>query len=319
MRASIWLVAICVACRTTAPPLNALRPAGDRTDDGSGVLARASTDLRQLAVVDSSAEPVASPSDSRNPWQTASADTGGITYGNYQPPPLPSGPPPATPYVTTSGPPARTTGTIAGTVRWTGTVPTVVTTPCGPWSSVNVGARNGLGRVVVSIDKPTRVHDAALTENDFEQRAVKVGCSVQPQLLVAGRNHEIWFATDGASAQLDVRGAAPAAVALAPFGAALLAPQGEFITVTQAGMLPGFIRVVDTPLYAATDDNGAFVLENVVAGTYELRFWHAPIVTFEHGRPTWGPPLEVRRQVTVRSGTVVSVTVELGSANTAAK
>lgn len=318
MRASIWLVAIWAGCRTAPPPLNALRPAGDRTDDGSGVLARASTDLRQLAVVDSSAAPVASAADGRNPWQAGSPATGGITYGSYQPPALPDDPPVAAPYGTVSGPPARTTGTITGIVRWTGAVPAVVATPCGPWSSVRLGARNGLGSVVVSIEKPTRVHDAALPEYDFEQRATKAGCSVQPQLLVAKRNHEIWFATDAASAQLDVRGATPSTVALGPFGATMLQPQREFITVAQAGMMPGFVRIVDTPLYAATDDNGAFVLENVVPGTYQLRFWHPPIVTVEHGQVTWGPPLEVQRHVSVRAGGVANLTVELGSANRAA-
>ena len=319
MRASFWLVAICVGCRTASPAINALRPAGDRTDDGSGLLARASTDLRQVAVVDSSAEPVASPSDGRNPWQSERAENGGVTYGNYQPPALPESPPVATPYRIVSGPPARTTGTIAGTVRWIGAAPAPLFTSCGPWSPVRLGARNGLAGVVVSIDKPLQVHDDALAESDFEQRATKVGCSVQPRLLVAGRNHEIWFATDGAGSQLDVRGGVPATKTLAPFGATLLAPQGDLITVTQPGMLPGFIRVVDTPLHAETDDNGAFVLEMVVAGTYELRFWHAPLVAFDHGQPQWGPPLEVRRQVTVRAGAVVNVTVDVGSANHAAK
>ena len=42
---------------------------------------------------------------------------------------------------------------------------------------------------------------------------------------------------------------------------------------THAWML-GFIHVFDHPFFAVTDENGAFTLSGVPAGTYTLKVWH---------------------------------------------
>ncbi len=309
------------SCGRPRRQINALRRAGDRTDDGTGQLAQASTDLRQLVV-----EPIASDAqpeqrdpgnrrrldDGRNPWATDG--TGGVTYGNYQTPQLRAGAVVAPRYRVVDGDAAKVTGTIVGTVRWLGAPPTPLVTACRAQVVVRRGPGEVLGGVVVSIDAPAQVFRDMVPSMEFEQRMDRVGCVMQPQLLVMRPVGETWLGNDESATPFIVDGAATTAVTLAPFAATLVSPTAELLTISSSGVVPGFVRVMDTPLLSITDDKGRFVLEHVVPGSYQVRFWHPPIVEQVAGQLRWGRPLEVRRQVTVRAGTVVEVTVALGRA-----
>ena len=309
------------SCGHPRRQINALRRAGDRTDDGTGQLAQASTGLGQLV-----AEPIAGDAQpeqpdpgtrrrgdvARNPW--AADGTGGVTYGNYRTPELRAGAVVAPRYRIVDGDAAKVTGTIVGTVRWRGVLPTPLVTTCGAQAVVRRGPGEVLGGVVVSIDAPAQVFRDVVPLMEFEQRMDRVGCVMQPQLLVMQPAGETWIGNDESAAPFTVDGGAATAVTLAPFAAAPVSPTAELLTISSPGVVPGFVRVMATPLLSITDDKGRFVLEHVVPGSYQLRFWHPPIVELVAGQLRWGRPIEVRRQVTVRAGTVVDVTVALGRA-----
>lgn len=316
------------SCSPPRQPLNALRRAGDRTDEGTGLLARASTDLTQFVDGD---DPGGEPGrrepdqraelararsvDDRNPWDTDGS--GGVTYGNYRVPPLRrggAGSPPG--YRIVDGDAKKVTGTIVGVVRWRGALPKPWVTACGTsYGVIQHGPGTGLAGVVVSIDAPTQVFRDMVPTVEFEQRLDRVGCVMQPHVVVARPAGEVWIGNDGnasGATPFTVDGGAPGALPLAAFAAALVTPTAALLTISSPGVVPGFVRVMDTPLHAMTDDKGGFVLDHVMPGTYQLHVWHPPLVELVAGQLRWGRPLEVRRQVTVRAGAVVEVTVAVG-------
>ncbi len=317
------LASLGTSCGQPRQPLNPLRRAGDRTDDGTGVLAQASTDLSQLVADRESAHRAPTQRADRNrsidaeapnPWDSDEGE--GRSYGNYLVPKLLRGEVTAPGYRVVAGDAAKTTGTIVGSVRWRGALPLPLVTACGTTHApVRRGPGNVLGGVVVSIAAPTRVFYDNVPTVEFEQRIDRVGCVMQPQLLVIRPAGETWIGNDVSTTPFTINGSEPTALNLAPFAAALVTPTAELTTILSPGMVPGFIRVLDTPLLSITDDKGRFVLEHVVPGTYQLHFWHPPIVELVAGQLRWGRPLEVRQQVTVRAGAVVVVTVALGRAD----
>lgn len=56
------------------------------------------------------------------------------------------------------------------------------------------------------------------------------------------------------------------------------------------GML-GYLRVVDTPLFAGSDESGKLLIEDIVPGTYTMKIWH----------PDLGTQI-VEKSVTLKSG-----------------
>lgn len=313
------------SCGHPRRQINALRRAGDRTDDGAGQLAHASTGLDLLVAApipgegpDAQRDPGARRrlDDGRNPWD--SDGTGGFTYGNYRTPPLRADTAFVPGYRVVDGDATKVTGRIVGTVRWLGASPAPLVTACGTTEQVvRRGPGEVLGGVVVSIDAPTQVFRDVVPSMEFEQRMDRAGCVMQPQLLVMRPAGETWIGNDESATPFIVDGSAVKAVTLAPFAAALVSPTAELLTISSPGVVPGFVRVMATPLLSITDDKGRFVLEHVVPGTYQLRFWHPPIVEQVAGQLRWGRPIEVRRQVTVRAGAVVEVTVGLGRGSVA--
>ena len=330
------------SCSPPRPPLNTLRRAGDRTDEGTGVLARASADLTQFfggsgLGDESSGEPgsreLAQQLDQRseqpaelgrtrsvadrNPWDTD--ESGAASYYNYRVPQLRRGDAGTTPgYQMVDGDAKKITGTIVGVVRWRGALPKPWVTACGTTHAViQHGPGTGLAGVVVSIDAPTQVFRDMVPTVEFEQRMDRVGCVMQPQVLVTRPAGQVWIGNDGnaaAATPFTVDGGAPGALPLAPFDAALVTPTAALLTISSPGIVPGFVRVMDTPLHAMTDHKGGFVLRHVMPGTYLLHVWHPPLVELVAGQLRWGRPLEVRRQVTVRAGALVEVALTVGRA-----
>ena len=95
---------------------------------------------------------------------------------------------------------------------------------------------------------------------------------------------------------------------------------GVVMAVCDAGhpWMSAYIIVSDHPYYALTDDKGNFVLENVPAGTYEVKMWHEGVrvagVEYEHDKPkkyTFEEPYVSEQKVTLKEGETQSVDFEL--------
>jgi len=73
--------------------------------------------------------------------------------------------------------------------------------------------------------------------------------------------------------------------------------------------MSAFVVVVEHPYYALTDANGNFTLEDVPAGTYQIKMWHEGVqvtsVEYEHEKPKkyyFEEPYVMVKEVTVTSG-----------------
>jgi hypothetical protein len=76
----------------------------------------------------------------------------------------------------------------------------------------------------------------------------------------------------------------------------------------------GWMITLDHPYVAVTDANGHFAIDNVPAGRHRLTMWHEPWVERgrdRDGRPAYGPPVTVTREVTVAANGTTSVEFEL--------
>jgi hypothetical protein len=76
----------------------------------------------------------------------------------------------------------------------------------------------------------------------------------------------------------------------------------------------GWMITLDHPYAAVTDENGHFAVDNVPAGKYKLTMWHEPWVERgrdKDGRPAYGPPVTVTRDVTVVATGTTAVEFEL--------
>ena len=79
-----------------------------------------------------------------------------------------------------------------------------------------------------------------------------------------------------------------------------------------------YVWAVKHPYYAVTDDKGAYVLENVPPGTYQVKVWHEGITAepvLKDGEIVdynYGPDLTpAPKSVTVESGKDATVDFEL--------
>lgn len=75
--------------------------------------------------------------------------------------------------------------------------------------------------------------------------------------------------------------------------------------------MSAYVFVTDHPYVTVTDSDGAFELTNVPAGAYELETWHEGWKVIgqldARGRPKYGPPVTVGKQVVVPAGGTVTV------------
>lgn len=75
------------------------------------------------------------------------------------------------------------------------------------------------------------------------------------------------------------------------------------IELSGPGGARGWIAVIGHPLYAAADPDGGFAIEQVPAGEHTLSVWHPPI--------GGSPAIEVERKIVVRAGATARVAITL--------
>jgi hypothetical protein len=102
----------------------------------------------------------------------------------------------------------------------------------------------------------------------------------------------------------------------------------QMIDITRRLTRPGVIRVVcdthphmlawmivhDSPYYAVTDERGAFRIDGILPGSYKVTMWHEgfrPRGLDKDGRPLYGEPRTVTRDVTIAPRATATVDFEL--------
>lgn len=76
------------------------------------------------------------------------------------------------------------------------------------------------------------------------------------------------------------------------------------VLAVEAGPRRAWLVVAEHPYYAAADEDGRFVLGQVPPGRYRLHAWHPPLAP-------GGPPLEAERAIVVRPGRTASASLTL--------
>jgi plastocyanin len=207
-------------------------------------------------------------------------------------------------------------GTISGTVRFSGTPPTLEPLAvnknrdvCGeqkPSEALVLGAARGVKGSVILVEGVTKgkkgTGDVVLdnTKCMFVSHVTATG----PGDRVRVKNSDpILHNTHGKLGK-------PTVFNLA------LPNKDQMIEVTKRLTRPGVVRVLcdahphmmawmvvhDSPYYAVTDEHGAFTITNVPPGTYKLTMWHEGFRARgvdKDGRPAYEDPITVTKQVTV--------------------
>ena len=290
-----------LACRSGSPPLH---PAGSGHDDGHGDLARAA--LHFTRAEDSEGVYV-------EPAQRDDGEYGGNTYGGAVPPWQYTAPnrvkyPPAT----------NAASAIEGVISWRGAVPARRTTSCGAIEVLRLGDKRGIADVLVYIE---RVKTARAVPNEGRPASVggvivKRGCALLPAVqIVTPLPAALSLNGDDAANKIRVTPPTgePKVHALEEGGRVSLAVIPGITRVdAEAGDLgAAWVVAIDTPYYAITDDDGRFRIDELPPGTYELTIWQAPLPRAGKAL-TYGPPVIVRRTVTVGATRPARLDVSLG-------
>jgi len=90
---------------------------------------------------------------------------------------------------------------------------------------------------------------------------------------------------------------------------------GKYIALCDAGhpWMSGYIFVTEHPYYAVSNEEGIYILDNVPAGSYNLRLWHEPVLKIEKSNFPYlsGTPTELTRTVTVPADGTVTIDFDL--------
>ena len=309
-----------------------LSPAGSDRDDGHGLLARASSKMmtsnadepglfparRAARVPDDDDAQYGGSAYGGDPYGGDGA-FGGATYAAYVVPawgyPSVNRQPP---YV----PKADLRGAIEGTISWRGAMPTLTTT-CGVITPVRTGAKRTLAGAVVYLERVTTGRPLMHASGELRPATVggvivKRGCSFAPPVQIV----------TPIPAQLAINGdrkAARVSISLPQGGKRTTELQegGRIAIAMKTGVLrvegedgtlgAAFALGLETPAYAITDETGAFRLDELAPGTYELVAWFAPLPSLVNGRLTYGEPLTVKRSVRVDGERTVHIDLALGT------
>jgi hypothetical protein len=317
----VALVAL-VACGGTQR--TKLPKAGDEHDDGAGLLARASTNLA-LGQPDEAVETTghawggATYGGDAYGGSTYGGDPyGGATYGSWTIPTWSYNAPNRMPkYNVVAG----LSGSIEGTVTWTGTLPPKVVTTCGTLDnpSVTVSADHGVRGTIVYIEKvavgrPTPYFSRPASIGGL---VAKHGCVLAPAAqLVTPLPASLAIHGDAARAKIRVTPPTGAAKSydLQEGGRAMveLAAGVTRVDADDGKLGAAWVLAIETPYYAITDDSGRFRIDELAAGTYDLTFWQAPVASSgPGGMLTYGAPLIAHRAVKIEAGKTAKVAVSL--------
>lgn len=179
-------------------------------------------------------------------------------------------------------------GSIAGTVKLNGTAPapkvieaTKDKEVCGANKlvdeSVVVGASGGLKNAVVSIVGITKGKPMPTTKAEIDQK----GCVYVPHVTVSPAGAELQIKnSDGILHNIHTYSTKNAPINRAQpkfkkvMGETFKEPETVRMTCDAHGWMEGWLVVADHPYYAVTDENGAFKLTDVPAGSYDVKVWH---------------------------------------------
>ena len=78
--------------------------------------------------------------------------------------------------------------------------------------------------------------------------------------------------------------------------------------------MSGWLVVHDSPYVTATDERGAFRIAGIPSGTYRVTMWHEgfrPKGTDTDGRPLYGAPVTVTREITIPSRATATADFEI--------
>ena len=107
-----------------------------------------------------------------------------------------------------------------------------------------------------------------------------------------------------------------------------LPTKDQMVDITKRLKKPGVVRLLcdahphmsawmvvhDSPYFAITDERGAFKIDGVPPGTYKVTMWHEgyqPKGADKDGRPTYGEPHTISREVTIAPKGAVTLDFEL--------
>ena len=308
-----------------------LPPAGayehkDGTDDGTGLLARASV---KFTTGDFAAEGFAEdPRAKRKDY--AGYAYGGLVYGGG-----------AYGGVAYAGYSANATftpvsrpldyavqsladaGAVAGTVTWPkASGDRRLKSPCGEIDNptLRLGARGEVGGAVVYLDRIEKGRAAPVASRAIELGGVveKAPCVLRPAVQVmAPVPSPLTIYNDDARDIVVARGdtGEPSVVALGPIGRRQIGiGRGITVVADQAGRLaPAWIVAPGHPYVAITDDAGRFRIDDIVPGTYQLVVWHPPVITgWQDAKVRYGAPVVVTRSIKVSAYATAKADVVLG-------
>ncbi len=318
-------IALAAACRPVGTP--PLAPAGDPRDDGVGVLARMSHQVRLDGAGDEAGDsgyrdylPDRDRSEDSDPLAYAGYGYGGFGYGGfgyggdgygglgglalgYGAPP----PPPASTYEAVG---FGDLGRIEGTLTWAGSAGVAWPVDC-PLARTAVRGAPVAGAVAY-LDKLERGR-AGMVQTTAVLTATPCGLAPAVQLVspvpavVTIESHR------SAGVILTARAISDEQVELDPGGRVELALDRPGPTrVSGAGLAPAWLWALPHPYYAVTDARGRFVLDDVPPGSYTLVVWAAPLATAVGADgPTWSAPISEKHTVVVRASGTAAVSYAL--------
>ena len=313
-------LATAAACRRpSAPPL---APAGDPRDDGVGVLAKMSAQVRLDGAGDDAVDPGyrdylpdRGVTDDGDPLAYAGYSYGGFGYGGFGygglgdlalgyggPPP----PPPSTYEAVGFG----DLGRIEGTLTWAASGGVAWPADC-PLARAAVRGAPVAGAVAY-LDKLERGR-VGLVQTTAVLTATPCGLAPAVQLVspipavVTIESHR------SAGVILTARAISDELIELDPGGRVELALDRPGPTrVSAPGLAPAWLWALPHPYYAVTDARGRFVLDDVPPGSYTLVVWAAPLAAAVGADgPTWSAPISEKHTVVVRASGTAAVSYAL--------
>jgi hypothetical protein len=327
--ALVGALTIAAACRSAATP--PLAPAGDPRDDGVGVLARMSHQVRLDGADDDGASGDQGYRDDRadrdlseisDPLAYAGYSYGGFGYGGFgyggdgyggrgglalgytSPPP----PPPSTYEAIGFG----DLGRIEGTLTWAGSAGVAWPADCPQARTAVRGAP--VAGAIAYLDRLERGR-VGMVQTTAVLTATACGLAPAVQLVspvpavVTIESHR------SAGVILTARAISDEQVELDPGGRVELALDRAGPTrVSAPGLAPAWLWALPHPYYVVTDARGRFALEDVPPGNYTLVLWAPPLATAAGAgaaEPTWSAPIVDRRAVTVRGNATATVAAAL--------
>ena len=219
-------------------------------------------------------------------------------------------------------------GTVSGVVRFTGTAPKLEPVAvnknrdvCGdqkPSEALAVGPDRGVKGSVILIEGVTRGKKGGGDVVVDNHKCLFVGhvTATGPGDRVRVKNSDpILHNTHGFLGK-------PTVFNLA------LPNKDQMIDVTKRLGKPGVVRLLcdahphmsawmivhDSPYFAVTDERGAFKIDGVPPGTYKVTMWHEgyhPKGADKDGRPVYGDPHTVTREITVAPKGTATLDFEL--------